>query len=180
MFITQFTTSLVVVGIWLVYLHFSRMTEPNLIHLKAYPELAGGLDFRLEILSLLLINPFAAFDPLFYMHHANVDRLYAFWEYTYPEYWFSREMMSNAEVPLIEHRGTFDTPVGTPVDSATPLSPFRKSEEDYLSSEDMRFVGSDQNSIKKCTYLQLKTTAAALTACSSPRLHLPTNIPRWG
>lgn len=28
-----------------------------------------------------------AFDPIFYLHHCNIDRLYAFWEYLYPEYW---------------------------------------------------------------------------------------------
>ena len=28
-----------------------------------------------------------AFDPIFFLHHCNVDRLYALWEYVYPEYW---------------------------------------------------------------------------------------------
>lgn len=31
-----------------------------------------------------------AFDPIFYMHHANVDRIYAFWEYVYPDYWIGQ------------------------------------------------------------------------------------------
>ena len=29
-------------------------------------------------------------DPIFYLHHCNVDRIYAFWEYVYPHYWMSR------------------------------------------------------------------------------------------
>ena len=33
-----------------------------------------------------LIIP-VAFDPIFYFHHCNVDRLYALWEYVYPDYW---------------------------------------------------------------------------------------------
>lgn len=31
-------------------------------------------------------NEFAAFDPVFYLHHCNVDRIYALWEYVYPNY----------------------------------------------------------------------------------------------
>ena len=27
------------------------------------------------------------FDPIFYLHHCNIDRILAFWEYTYHKYW---------------------------------------------------------------------------------------------
>jgi Common central domain of tyrosinase len=29
----------------------------------------------------------SAFDPIFYLHHCNVDRILAFWEYVYSDYW---------------------------------------------------------------------------------------------
>ena len=35
-------------------------------------------------------NDLAAFDPIFFFHHCNVDRLYALWEYVYPDYWFGK------------------------------------------------------------------------------------------
>lgn len=31
-----------------------------------------------------------AFDPIFFFHHCNVDRLYALWEYVYPDYWLGQ------------------------------------------------------------------------------------------
>lgn len=27
------------------------------------------------------------FDPIFYLHHCNVDRIIAFWEHIYPKYY---------------------------------------------------------------------------------------------
>ena len=35
----------------------------------------------------LLNEIHVGFDPMFFLHHCNVDRIYAFWEYVYPEYW---------------------------------------------------------------------------------------------
>lgn len=32
-------------------------------------------------------NDYAGFDPIFYLHHANIDRILALWEYIYPNYW---------------------------------------------------------------------------------------------
>lgn len=36
------------------------------------------------------LTQFQAFDPIFYLHHCNVDRLYALWEYVYPDYWMGQ------------------------------------------------------------------------------------------
>ena len=29
------------------------------------------------------------FDPLFYIHHCSIDRILAFWEAVYPDYWMN-------------------------------------------------------------------------------------------
>ena len=48
---------------------------------------------NMQVMSILclierLVNElYVAFDPIFFLHHCNVDRIYAFWEYVYPEYW---------------------------------------------------------------------------------------------
>jgi hypothetical protein len=36
------------------------------------------------------------FDPIFFLHHCNVDRLYAFWEYLYPNYWIESGWQSQS------------------------------------------------------------------------------------
>jgi hypothetical protein len=36
-----------------------------------------------------------AFDPIFFLHHCNVDRLFALWEYVYPEYWVGQGYLNN-------------------------------------------------------------------------------------
>ncbi len=31
--------------------------------------------------------PFSAFDPIFFLHHAMVDRVFAMWQVLYPDTW---------------------------------------------------------------------------------------------
>ncbi|KAL8988921.1 MAG: hypothetical protein Q9177_002084 [Variospora cf. flavescens] len=58
--------------------------------------------------------PYSSFDPIFWLHHANVDRLFALWQTIYP----------NATVtPQVNAVGTFTVDPGTTEDINTPGSP---------------------------------------------------------
>ena len=49
--------------------------------------------------------PYAAFDPIFWLHHANVDRIFAIWQAIYPD---------SYTTPQADSAGTFtNTPGGT-------------------------------------------------------------------
>lgn len=41
------------------------------------------------------------FDPIFYLHHCNVDRLYAFWEYVYPNYWINNGWKDRSDGTIV-------------------------------------------------------------------------------
>ncbi|PKS11555.1 hypothetical protein jhhlp_003320 [Lomentospora prolificans] len=58
----------------------------------------------------------AAFDPLFMLHHANVDRLWAMWEELYPS--------ERALTPPYQSGGTYAIAPGTTITNTSPLLPF--------------------------------------------------------
>jgi tyrosinase len=63
----------------------------------------------------------AAFDPNFFLHHANVDRLCALWQITYPE-------DSSWIKPSASCEGTYVIESGQTEDENTPLFPFLKKQ----------------------------------------------------
>lgn len=63
----------------------------------------------------------AAFDPIFYFHHANVDRLFALWQALYPDSYLSA---NSSDFP----------------NQDTPLNPFRKTDNQYWTSRLARDV----------------------------------------
>lgn len=111
------------------------------------------------------------FDPIFYMHHGNIDRLYALWEYCYPDYWlgkngyiddngdpkqFSESFCFNCRIstsllnqPLsVDPKGTFQEKRGTAITSESSLAPFRKPNGEYWTAEDCR--GLTPDAYEKC------------------------------
>ena len=62
----------------------------------------------------------SAFDPIFWLHHANVDRLFAMWQILNPESWI---------VPSANTAGTFALPPNSIESGSTPLRPFRTSDD---------------------------------------------------
>ena len=56
----------------------------------------------------MAIVPFSAFDPVFWLHHANVDRLVAIWQAIYPDSWISTSQVNLA--------GTYTDEPGAPED----------------------------------------------------------------
>jgi tyrosinase len=84
----------------------------------------------------------AAFDPIFWLHHCNIDRLFAMWQILHDNgkdnTWF------DGSDPRDKDNGNFAIPrrqVDTP---DSPLKPFLKSTAngDYYTSNDIRDVAS--------------------------------------
>ncbi|KAJ7528377.1 hypothetical protein O6H91_15G000900 [Diphasiastrum complanatum] len=79
----------------------------------------------------------AAFDPVFFFHHANVDRLVALWQYCYPNKWIDDKLQ-----PMDD--GTYTIKPAPDATSDTDLTPFRRSQKDeFVSSNDVRTVDVD-------------------------------------
>jgi tyrosinase len=60
--------------------------------------------------------PFSTFDPLFWLHHCNIDRIYAIWTAINP---------NSYVVPQLNDIGTYAQAARTVEDERTPLLPFR-------------------------------------------------------
>lgn len=67
----------------------------------------------------------AGFDPIFYLHHTNVDRMLSLWAALHPGVWVTEEVCEE---------GTFTTPADLPVDDNTHLTPFYNSQETFWAS----------------------------------------------
>jgi tyrosinase len=71
----------------------------------------------------------AAFDPLFFLHHCNVDRFVAIWQACHPDVWIEEDNKTD---------GTFTDAPGGKIDADTDLTPFRKSDTEFWNSNDVR------------------------------------------
>ncbi|CAG8747602.1 7768_t:CDS:2, partial [Gigaspora rosea] len=92
-----------------------------------------------------MANPdIAAFDPIFFLHHCNVDRLIAIWQAINPNAWLNESDLNNTTDPLKDKKlfteGTFTQEPRVAIDENTPLTPFRKSENEYWTSKGVRDV----------------------------------------
>ncbi|KAJ4361450.1 hypothetical protein N0V95_001867 [Ascochyta clinopodiicola] len=57
----------------------------------------------------------SAFDPVFWFHHANMDRIFALYQYRYPDTWVE---------DATQAKGTFTVAKGAVEGPASPLAPF--------------------------------------------------------
>ncbi|KAF2747125.1 Di-copper centre-containing protein [Sporormia fimetaria CBS 119925] len=80
-----------------------------------------------------MTNPaYSAYDPIFWLHHADVDRLFAIWQALNPT-----EYVTPVANPYV----TFTTPENFVADANTPLTPFhRSSNGEFWTSESVRSV----------------------------------------
>lgn len=77
----------------------------------------------------------AAFDPIFYLHHANVDRQIAIWQAIYPDT-FVEPVRA-----IRQSTFTLDPFAADPVGATTPLHPFHKNAQgDFWTSDDVRHI----------------------------------------
>ncbi|POS84884.1 hypothetical protein EPUL_005609 [Erysiphe pulchra] len=75
---------------------------------------------------------YAGFDPIFFLHHAMVDRCFAMWQILNPDSYVT---------PRIAVTDTFTLPVGQVQDTNTPLTPFFKDGSgNFWSSSDVRDI----------------------------------------
>ncbi|CAE6494035.1 unnamed protein product [Rhizoctonia solani] len=140
-------------NIWDEFSNTSFQSQPNP---DDHPELqgppwvwnSGSLEQPHNTLHLVLggighmTDPdFANFDPIFYLHHCNVDRLLAFWEHIYPDYWMGEKGYATPDQgnkDFTQPDGKFESE--TPIVKATSgLTPFRKGDGSYWISNDTRW-----------------------------------------
>lgn len=76
----------------------------------------------------MTIVPFSAFDPLFFLHHCNVDRLFALWQVFHPKSWI---------VPEVARVNSYTTSVGQLLDSTSALTPFYANHDGDFWTSDM-------------------------------------------
>lgn len=74
----------------------------------------GGLYWQ-QPLGHMTVFWLSAFDPIFWLHHANVDRLIAMWQALYPDSYVE---------PTLNTKGTYFQAPGIVEDQNTPLAPF--------------------------------------------------------
>ncbi len=122
---------------------------------------------------------------MFFFHHCNVDRLYALWEYVYPDYWIGNGYYdANGGVtpfrespPLcgsgwkLNHRvfpedpsGTYQEDPNTSISETSGLPPFRKDSNNYWVTKDVRGLQPSQG-LTKCTMLFSSQVCWADTYC---------------
>lgn len=58
---------------------------------------------------------YSAFDPIFWLHHTNIDRLFSIWQAIYPDSYMG---------PAVATTGTATIKVGDKLDQNSPLTPF--------------------------------------------------------
>ncbi|KAK8131364.1 hypothetical protein PG984_007802 [Apiospora sp. TS-2023a] len=74
--------------------------------------------------------PVATFDPIFWLHHCNIDRLFAIWQQLNPDKWFTeadQAWFSQKIVGIDEKEKVFST---------TPLRPFHKDKDGAIWTAD--------------------------------------------
>ncbi|KAJ5890227.1 hypothetical protein N7504_011037 [Penicillium tannophilum] len=64
--------------------------------------------------------PVASFDPMFWLHHCNIDRIFALWQALNPDKWFEKSTVNEFFQQVI------GLPKGTEITPNTPLRPFHK------------------------------------------------------
>ena len=114
----------------------------------------------------------AAFDPVFFLHHANVDRLLAMWQVLYPESYI---------VPTVNEYGTYYELVGTIDRGNSSLAPFHSDNGSTLfTSDGVRSMSTFGYSYPELPDLSMNATALAdsvrttINTQYNPSLNSPT------
>lgn len=119
------------------YLHFSNdnvgatskcanslETIHNTVH-----TLAGGAGSDGVSGGHLTYLPLSSYDPVFWLHHTNVDRLFALWQTINPD-----SFVPTATAP----HSTWVIPSGATLNGDYPLEPFNKDASSYWTSNEIR------------------------------------------
>ncbi|KAJ7711400.1 tyrosinase [Mycena metata] len=97
----------------------------------------------------------AAFDPIFFLHHCNVDRMLSLWSALNPGVWVT---------PGEATGGTWTIPPDTRVDKTTDLTPFWSSESAYWASSEVTATSSVGYTYPEFNGLNMNNPNAVRTA----------------
>ncbi|KAK2880013.1 hypothetical protein FQN49_000648 [Arthroderma sp. PD_2] len=75
--------------------------------------------------------PWSAYDPIFWLHHTNVDRLIAIWQALYPDSYVK---------PVPNRGGSYVTEPGTVEDGNSPLYPFHVNDNTHYTANTARYT----------------------------------------
>ncbi|CAG8584266.1 17020_t:CDS:2, partial [Cetraspora pellucida] len=89
----------------------------------AFHLLFGGLGGHMTYVDL------ASFEPVFFFHHSNMDRLFALWQGAFPDSWIPKKPNIN---------GTYTELINEELDENSDLTPFRKTKTEFWKSSDVR------------------------------------------
>lgn len=131
---------------------------------QANNDYAGNNSRRITAILLTDSKLPAGYGPIFYLHHVNIDRILAFWEYIYNECWtddgyidknanlspsvgFIRTCAVKLAEPfyvtlIVEKDGTWDVDDNHAITQTSELKPFRRGSGDrrYWTPKDTRFL----------------------------------------
>lgn len=103
---------------------------------------------------------YSAFDPIFWLHHTMIDRVFAIWQGIYPDSFLN---------PTVAPFGTFSTPGGTTVDDQYPLAPFHADTQGrYWTSATARETGAFGYTYPELSSNDLIATVNALYGQTAP------------
>ncbi|KAJ7741079.1 Di-copper centre-containing protein [Mycena metata] len=117
--------------------------------LAPLPSVAGSIEHPHNTVHLLLggigdmgDNDYAGFDPIFFLHHCQVDRLLSFWETIYPDYWMGLgyKNKEGQMQPFIQEDGTWSELPNAGINENTILDPFRREVNSYWAAKETRFM----------------------------------------
>ncbi|KAI0043594.1 tyrosinase [Auriscalpium vulgare] len=97
----------------------------------------------------------AGFDPIFFLHHTNVDRFLSLWAALNPKVWVGKGPAEG---------GTYTIPPNATIDSSTPLTPFWETQSGYWSSAQTTSTNKFEYSYPEFNGLDLGNPAAVKTA----------------
>ncbi|EGN95736.1 hypothetical protein SERLA73DRAFT_142638, partial [Serpula lacrymans var. lacrymans S7.3] len=84
---------------------------------------------------------YAAFDPIFFLHHCNVDRLFSLWEWCYIKHWMQDGYTYDGEIyPWSLDGGTYHQVYNEQILPEGNLAPFRTENGEYWTSKQTRFL----------------------------------------
>ena len=93
---------------WIPDGHENEYDSLESLHDTIHNILGGGVGHMAYI-------PFSSFDPIFFLQHAMVDRIFAMWQALYPTAWITPEPAK---------MNSYTTSLGQIQDSGSPLTPF--------------------------------------------------------
>ncbi|KAI1848861.1 hypothetical protein JX266_005289 [Neoarthrinium moseri] len=86
--------------------------------------------------------PVSSFDPIFWLHHTNIDRLFAIWQACHDD----PNVSSTYVTPKRASNSTFSMRAGSTENITTPLTPFAQSgtkdKQNFWTSEGARYTKS--------------------------------------